>query len=200
MFNTWSLLSVSLGYFLKERRQTLGRLQILRVGGQLSPLDVDTLFERKSDLPPIRKLASSLRERAPSSDGVRYTGVWSTVGNREVTARPWGGRLRGPRGRTPCGQSVNVASERGDKPGTTRPRRGARTAASAVASCPPLAPTHSPFAHTAPRRTQRWRRTPAAQSSANFSSSCGVTRARPAVTPGSRRGHRTGCHRTAGGP
>jgi len=34
---------------------------------------------------------------------------------------------RDSRGRTPWGQSVHVASERGDKPGTTRSRRVAPT-------------------------------------------------------------------------
>jgi putative transposase len=54
---------------------------------------------------------------------------------------------------TPCGQSVNVASDRVGKMGATRP----------PAPSPRLAHTHSPFAHTAPHGHRCGLRTPAAQ-------------------------------------
>jgi hypothetical protein len=65
--------------------------------------------------------------------------------------------------RTPCGQSVDVASDRVDKTGTTRNRRSAKPQLPASASCPRLAHTHPPFAHTPPHRPRCWLRTPAAQ-------------------------------------
>jgi len=42
------------------------------------------------------------------------------------------------RGRTPWGQSVHVASDRGDKPGTTRSRRVAPTLPPLMHPLPPL--------------------------------------------------------------
>ena len=62
------------------------------------------------------------------------------------------------RWRTPCGQSVNAASGRGDKPGATRLRRVA----------PGLSPLIHPLAHTPPRDPRDWLRTPAAQQQANL--------------------------------
>ncbi|CAD7847530.1 MAG: hypothetical protein [Olavius algarvensis Gamma 1 endosymbiont] len=58
-------------------------------------------------------------------------------------------RLTAHNRRAACGQGVNVASDGGDKPGTTRTKVRPSVASSA-ARCPQLAPTHSPFAHTLP--------------------------------------------------
>ena len=58
---------------------------------------------------------------------------------------------------------MDVASDRVDKPGAARGRLGAKPQVLRSASCPQLAHTHPPFAHTPPRWPRCWLRTPAAQ-------------------------------------
>ena len=82
-------------------------------------------------------------QRRGRGDRTRARGVH--VGHRPASA-PCGSsrhgsvRKGGARGRTPCGPGVNVRKKRGP----------CGQAAGQGPSCPPLAHTHSPLAHTAP--------------------------------------------------
>ncbi len=88
---------------------------------------------------PVDTWWGGLLERLAGSE--RADSVWT---KRECRERTWG------------------------QAGDSAPRTSSLGWGARQARCPPLAPTHSPFAHTAPRRGKRLVRTPAAQQQSSF--------------------------------